>query len=108
MPLATLGLGSMLLLLGSLAWVVIVVEAFRDGRARGFASLCVPPYAVYFGVRRLEHPLKLAIVGLWLFCAPAGYFLVKRVPAGTFPNPITAAPPAAAPMVPDQDSAERQ
>ena len=91
-----LGAGGLLVLLAFTAWVVVVVGAFRDRPARGFAAMFALPYAIFFAFTRFEHPIRKTIVALWLVGSVAGGVLVVRARAA-MAAADAAAPPAPIP-----------
>jgi translocator protein len=69
-------------------WLFIVVHGFKASLGQGFACLCVPFYALYFGFARLPHRRRLLILAAWIVATVLGTALIQCGTAMTISEEI--------------------
>jgi hypothetical protein len=70
------------LILAALAWIWLLVRAFKQNTLWGFVSLILPPLALVFALRHAQRamaPLVLFVLGSTISAAPMMYSLVGPV-----------------------------
>jgi hypothetical protein len=68
-----MGVGGLLMLVGFVFWVILIINAFKTDTTQGILSLCIFPYAIYWGFAKFAHPKKGLIVGGMVACYLLGY-----------------------------------
>ena len=63
---AALVIAALLVIASLVCHFAIVVAAFRDDLVAGIFSLVSPPYALYWAVKRFQHPRRRAMMWLWI------------------------------------------
>ena len=75
-------MGQLFLLVAALYGVVIsiwiIVEAFRDGVAQGFLTLCIPCYELYFVYARCENSLLRILVTIAFITKYVVYYFLAN------------------------------
>jgi hypothetical protein len=66
-----MGVGGLFGLVGFICWIILIINAFKTDTTQGILSLCLFPYAIYWGFAKFAHPKKMMIVGGML----GGYIL---------------------------------
>ena len=54
-------------IVAGVGWIWVVVTAFRESTSQGLLCLFIPPYAIYYGIKRwsgAKKPLVIAVVGV--------------------------------------------
>jgi hypothetical protein len=53
-------------IVAGVGWIWVVITAFRESTSQGLLCLFIPPYAIYYGIKRwsdAKKPLIIAVVG---------------------------------------------
>jgi hypothetical protein len=54
-------------IVAGVGWIWVVITAFRESTSQGLLCLFIPPYAIYYGIKRwsdAKKPLIIAVVGV--------------------------------------------
>jgi benzodiazapine receptor len=63
---ALIYIGYLFMLIGFVAYVVVLIHAFKASVGQGFLCLCIMPYAIYYLFAKYQSPKKGLITALFL------------------------------------------
>jgi translocator protein len=63
---ALIYVGYLFFLISTIAWIVILIHAFKASVGQGFLCLCIMPYAIYYAFAKYQSPKKGLIIAMFL------------------------------------------
>jgi hypothetical protein len=64
-------LGGLLCLVSTIAYIIVLIHAFKTSAGQGLLCLCISPYAIYYMFAKFQSPKKGLVLAMFF----GGYIL---------------------------------